>query len=336
MTLLQGYFRSIIEIVGISTGSLLRRSFSFIRPLMDRSPKQRCEWLEQQLQVSLPEELLLFWDFAKSIRPLEPLNALEDSLGIHLVGAFEILSGKFDHYSGGIPISLHWRYSLDPPEFFTLLARGEERWHAGYYIDAPAGKSYCVASYAANNGLQFDFDGRSLFSAVERYLDEKDLIDEVEGNLSEAELEENKNACDKVRKALRKYKPLAEKIQVGKRNVVEKTIDGVGVVAAKNAVGEIDKSIKKRLPHMVRSDTEYEKVMQEAIRLQALGKAATALKLAKDLWQVGDEPQMRNAAAVMAEAYKKLARQPFEKILVDHLAYLNREWLDILDASSES
>lgn len=55
----------------------------------------------------------------------------------------------------------------------------------------------------------------------------------------------------------------------------------MGVVAADNAVGEIDKSIKKKIPYMVWSDTEYEKVMQEAIRLQALGKAATALKLAK-------------------------------------------------------
>jgi hypothetical protein len=38
----------------------------------------------------------------------------------------------------------------------------------------------------------------------------------------------------------------------------------------------------------------------------------------------------------MVEAYKKLARLPFDKILGEHLAYLNREWLDILDASSGS
>lgn len=304
---------------------------------MVRSPKQRREWLEQQLQVSLPEEFLLFWDFAKSIRPLEPLSALEDSLGMYLVGAFEVLAGKFDNYSGEIPISLHWRYSLDPPEFFTLLARGEDRWHAGYYIDDPAGKSYCVASYSANEGLQFNFDGRSLFSAVERYLDDKELInDEDEIALTGAELEDNKKACDKVRKALQKYQPLAKKIQVGKRNVVEKTIDGVGVVAAGNVVGEIDKFIKKKIPYMVWSDTDYDKVVREAFRLQSMGKAATALKLAKDLWQVGDEHRMRNAAAIMVEAYKKLARLPFDKILGEHLAYLNRQWLDILDASSGS
>ena len=301
------------------------------------TPKQRCKWLEQQLQISFPEEILLFWDFAKSIRPLEPLNALEDSLGIYLVGAFEILSGKFDNYSGEIPISLHWRYGLDPPEFFTLLARGENRWHAGYYIDAPAGKSYCVASYYANDGLSFNFDGRSLFSAVERYLDDKELInDEDEVALTVPELKENKKACEKVRKALLKFKPLAKKIQVGKRRVVEKTIDGVGVVAAENAVGEIDEAIKKKIPYMVWSDTDYEKVVQEAFRLQELGKAATALKLAKDLWQVGDEHRMRDAAAIMVEAYKKLARLPFDKILGEHLANLNREWLDILDASSRS
>jgi len=304
---------------------------------MVRTAKQRCEWLEQQLQVSFPEEILLFWDFAKSIRPLEPLSALEDSLGIYLVGAFEILAGKFDNYSGEIPISLHWRYGLDPPEFFTLLARGENRWHAGYYIDAPAGKSYCVASYYANDGLSFNFDGRSLFSAVERYLDDNELInDEDEVALTGPELNENKKACDKVRKALLKYQPLAKKIQVGRRNVVEKTIDGVGVVAAENAVGEIDESIKKKIPYMVWSDTDYEKVVQEAFRLQAMGKAATALKLAKDLWQVGDEHRMRNAAAIMVEAYKKLARLPFDKILGEHLANLNREWLDILDARTGS
>ncbi len=256
-------------------------------------------------------------------------------MGIYLVGAFEILSGKFETYSGEIPISLHWRYGLDPPEFFTLLARGEDRWHAGYYIDAPAGKSYCVASYCANDGLQFDFDGRSLFSAVERYLDVKELInDEDEASMTGHDLEENKKACGKVRKALLKYKPLAKKNQVGRRILVEKTIDGVGVVAAENLVGEIDKSIKKKIPYMVWSDTDYEDVVKEAFRLQALGKSATALKLAKDLWQVGDEQRIRAAAAIMTETYEKLARHPFNKILGDHLAYLNREWLDIMDASS--
>lgn len=95
---------------------------------------------------------------------------------------------------------------------FYAVGTREDRWHAGYYIDAPAGKSYCVTSYSANDGLQFNFDGRSLFSAVERYLDDKELInDEDDVVLTGAVLEENKKACDKVRKALLKYQPLAKK-----------------------------------------------------------------------------------------------------------------------------
>lgn len=304
---------------------------------MTLSPKQRYEWIVQQLQVVLPEEILLFWDFARSIRPLEPLKALEDSLGIYLVGAFEVLSGKFDDYSGNVPISLHWRYGLDPPEFFTMLAGGEGRWHSGYYVDHPDGKSYCVASYYANEGLQFGFDGRSLFSAVKRYLDDKEIIhDEDDVLLTGLELDSNKKACEKVRKSLEKFQPLAKKIQASKRHPCEKTIDGVGVVAERIQVGEILKSLRKKVPYMVWSDTDYEKVIMEAFRLLENGKSATALKLAKDLWQVGDELRLHSSAAIMSEAYKKLARQPFDKILGDHLAYLNREWLDIMDASDET
>ncbi len=303
---------------------------------MLRSNKQRLEWLEQKLQISLPQEFSLFWEFACSLRPLEPLAALEDSLGIFLVGGFEVLAGKFDHYNGDIPISLNWRYSLDPPEFFTLLAGGDDRWHAGYYIDSPDCKSYCVASYYANQGLQFNFDGRSLFTAVQRYLNDKEMVtNEDQELLSGPELEANKKAIEKVRKALAKYQPLVKKLKFTKRATCLKTIDGVGVVADVSTLGEINKEIKNKIPYMVWSDNDHEKVLQEAFRLLSLDKPGTALKLAKDLWQVGDEHRMRNSAEVMQVAYKQLARQPFGEILKDHLAYFNREWLDILDASKE-
>ena len=94
------------------------------------------------------------------------LNALSDSLGITLVGPFEVLSGRFDGRSPRLSPLLHWRYYLDPPEFFTVLAGNVDRLHYGYYLDDPADGRGCVASYYADDAFELSADGDDLFEAV--------------------------------------------------------------------------------------------------------------------------------------------------------------------------
>jgi len=68
------------------------------------------EHWDASLGVQFPKEILQFWDLATKIKPLEPQKAFEESLGITLVGIFDVLAGKFDNmitkifwlYIGGI------------------------------------------------------------------------------------------------------------------------------------------------------------------------------------------------------------------------------------------
>ena len=64
------------------------------------------------------------------------LDALKESLGLQLVGPYDVLSGSFDDVKESDIISyhLHYRYYYDPPEFLTVI-KGDDKtgFHVGYY-----------------------------------------------------------------------------------------------------------------------------------------------------------------------------------------------------------
>lgn len=66
---------------------------------------------------------------------LNSVGALKDSLGLQLVGPFDILAGAHKTSSNAQPnYHLHWRYFYDPPEFQTILTGCEDsQHHIGYY-----------------------------------------------------------------------------------------------------------------------------------------------------------------------------------------------------------
>jgi len=63
-------------------------------------------------------------------------DAFLPSLGLQLVGPYDVLAGKTKRHAGsGRPNYLcHWRYYYDPPEFLTVV-RGDDKkqFHIGYY-----------------------------------------------------------------------------------------------------------------------------------------------------------------------------------------------------------
>lgn len=63
------------------------------------------------------------------------IGALKDTLGLKLVGPFEILAGTHKTSKNPQPnFHLHWRYFYDPPEFQTILLGSEaSQHHIGYY-----------------------------------------------------------------------------------------------------------------------------------------------------------------------------------------------------------
>ena len=126
----------------------------------------RRDQLRRLYGFDFPDDLFRFWEFVNRLQPLDPLHALFDPLEIILVGPFEVLSGRFDGRSPRLSPLLHWRYYLDPPEFFTVLAGDVDRLHWGYYLDDPADGRGCVASYYADDAFELSADGDDLFQAV--------------------------------------------------------------------------------------------------------------------------------------------------------------------------
>lgn len=62
-------------------------------------------------------------------------GALKDTLGLQLVGPFDLLAGAHRNTKNPQPnFHLHWRFFYDPPEFQTILKGSEDsQHHMGYY-----------------------------------------------------------------------------------------------------------------------------------------------------------------------------------------------------------
>jgi len=63
------------------------------------------------------------------------IDAFLPSVGLQLVGPYDVLAGKTKSGPVARPNYLrHWRYYYDPPEFLTI-ARGDDnkQFHIGYY-----------------------------------------------------------------------------------------------------------------------------------------------------------------------------------------------------------
>ncbi|XP_061627307.1 histone PARylation factor 1 isoform X5 [Phyllopteryx taeniolatus] len=100
----------------------------------EASPQRRDEML-RLYKLHMPEDLYHFWDFCEEIHPDNPCGALQDTLGLQLVGPFEVLAGAHRNCKNASPnFHLHWRYFYDPPEFQTILQGSQEsQHHMGYY-----------------------------------------------------------------------------------------------------------------------------------------------------------------------------------------------------------
>lgn len=64
------------------------------------------------------------------------IDALQSSIGLQLVGPYDILAGKHKktNKSGDVNFNLHWRFFYDPPEFQTVLTGDSKlQYHLGYF-----------------------------------------------------------------------------------------------------------------------------------------------------------------------------------------------------------
>jgi hypothetical protein len=306
---------------------------------------ERRAHLRRLYGFDFPEDLFTFWDFANRVRPLEPLLALAEVTGAHLVGPFEVLAGRFAHRTPTLPLCLHWRYYDDPPEFFTALTGNLDGLHWGYYLDDPATASGCVASYYTSDAFEISPDGDNLFEAVRldlerRYRDCEDYLHDDPDGADEYTVKMRR--IDELRTPLvrfatgdrpergRDYEDAYAECSTRTARVVAATREGMGIVVPPETYRPL--SLKDRpLWKQLRLEKTPDDVLEEARRALQEGFPGTALKVGKDLWAFGGKERSQHAYELLHAAYSALRRDVLREVLREHHANRELPSVDILE-----
>ncbi len=306
--------------------------------------------LRQLYGFDFPEDLFSFWQFINRLAPLEPLSALATTAGLHLVGPFEVLAGRFDQRSVPYHQHLHWRYADDPPEFFTVFTGNTHGLHYGYYLDDPSAPGGCVAAYYAEDAFELEANCNTLFEAVRLDLEQsdRDLTDLALTDLESAgQHAARREEIASVRATLCSFST-AERPETGERyidkylevkptrwaSVVAATHDGMGVAvppATYRPLSVADRKLWKAL----HKPQERNRLIDEARSALREGFPGTALKLGKELWATRDE-LMRGAACELLEAaYAVLGRDVLGEVVRHHREHPHLPYVDILHVDGD-
>ena len=314
--------------------------------LMSPTFQKRRDQLRALYGFDFPEDLFRFWEFVNRLRPLEPLQALFDTLNLQLTGPFEVLAGRFDGRTPRQSILLHWRYYNDPPEFFTVLVGDIDGLHYGYWLDDPRTGKGGVASYFSDDAFELTPDGDSLFEAVRLDLEERarDLADYREENPEEGA--EFNAALDKVaalRAILRRFatddrpetgeeyveRYLDRAARARKKRTIAATQEGMGIVVHPEVYRPLSVTDKKLWRRLWKEDDPVE-LVEEARQALRDSFPGTTLKLGKELWAIGGERKTDYAYELLDAAYTALGREVLVEVLRAHRAGRDRPWLDVL------
>ncbi|XP_049577612.1 histone PARylation factor 1 isoform X2 [Syngnathus scovelli] len=314
------------------------------------SPQQREEML-QLYKLHMPEDLYHFWDLCKELCPDNPCGALKDTLGLQLVGPFDILAGAHQNCKNASPnFYLHWRYFYDPPEFQTILQGSEEsQHHIGYYRDNPDSLPSFVGENEAKKGCTITQMGDNVFAAVHLFLlkkkKDKSRPKTVEDNFKRLE-EKLSERAETLNLSLElKTKGMKQR----DKKVVTRTFHGAGIVVPvdKNDVGyrelpETDAALKKICKAIAEAQNDEERVkafspIQQMITYVQFANDecdyGMGYELGVDLFCFGSHYFHKVVKQLLHMAYNLLNRDLFGEILEAHLTSRNRDNLDQLSAS---
>src|SRR5436305_1145470 len=84
---------------------------------------RRREQLRALYGFDFPDDLFRFWEFANRLRPLEPLQALADSLDLTLVGPFDVLAEGMGIV---VPPQLYRHIILENTRYWPYLKKTDD------------------------------------------------------------------------------------------------------------------------------------------------------------------------------------------------------------------
>ncbi|XP_015809667.3 histone PARylation factor 1 [Nothobranchius furzeri] len=317
--------------------------------LSERNPEQRDE-LTRLYGLQMPEDLFHFWDFCKELCPDNPCGALKDTLGLVLVGPFDVLAGAHRISKNLQPnFHLHCRYFYDPPEFQTILKGSEDtQHHMGYYRDTDDSLPSFVGENEAKKGYTIAQMGDNIFAAVYLFLQRKkkerssngaggDALESLEAKLKERVVTLGLSLEAKTKSMKQRDK-----------KVVTKTFHGAGIIVPvdKNGVGyrelpETDAGLKKICKAIAEARHDEERVkafgpIQEMITFVQFANDecdyGMGYELGIDLFCYGSHYFHKVIKQLLPMAYSLLKRSLFGEILEAHLSCRSHDNLDQLSA----
>ncbi|NXW79504.1 HPF1 factor, partial [Hirundo rustica] len=306
-----------------------------------------CQEAEMCYQLRLPEDFYQFWKFCEELDPEKPSDALVSSVGLKLVGPYDILAGKHKKAkSADVNFNLHWRFFYDPPEFQTILV-GDSRtqYHMGYFRDVPDELPVWVGANEAKKGCVISQVGDNVFAAVKLLLSKK--LKEVADKKKNAVLKDIDEKLTRTAKELGySLEQKTLKMKQRDKKVVTKAFHGAGLVVPvdKNDVGyrelpETNANLKKICKAIVDAPTDEERVkafapIQEMLTFVQFANDecdyGMGYELGMDLFCYGSHYFHKTVGQLLPLAYTLLKRNLFAEIIEQHLGKRQEEDLDQL------
>ncbi|XP_068125423.1 histone PARylation factor 1 isoform X2 [Hyperolius riggenbachi] len=312
-------------------------------------PSSLRQEVEGLYKLSMPEDFYAFWTFCAEIDPQAPSDVLRASLGLQLIGPYDILSGK--HSSSkktDVNYNLHWRFFYDPPEFQTVIV-GDSRtqFHMGYYRDSPDDLPVFVGTNDAVKGCLITPTGDNIFAAVKLFAikKQKEMTDKKAVATIKDLVEKITAAADKCSYSLEQKSASMKRRD---KKVVTKSFHGAGLVVPvdKNDVGyrelpETDGSLKKICKAIVEAPSDDVRMkafapIQEMMTFVQFANDecdyGMGYELGIDLFCYGSHYFHKVAGQLLLLAYKLLKRDLFAEIIESHLANRKKEIVNQLEA----
>ncbi|XP_060698789.1 histone PARylation factor 1 isoform X1 [Hemiscyllium ocellatum] len=307
-------------------------------------PEELRQEVEDLYKLRMPEDFYHFWEFCEKQDPQNPCEALKSSLGLQLVGPFDILAGKHKGTkTSGPNYLLHWRYFYDPPEFQTIISGDPETlYHLGYFRDSPDELPVFIGENEAKNGCSVVQMGNNVFSAVNLVLSRR--LKEMGNRIQSRGLKELETKLSTVAKKLGySLEQKTKEMKQRDRKVATRTFHGAGLVVPIDKAGvgyrelpETDGSLKKICKAIVEATTDEARMkafapIQEIITYVQFANDecdyGMGYELGIDLFCYGSHYFHKVVQQLLPLAYKLLKRQLFAEIIEVHLA--NRKWNDV-------
>lgn len=284
--------------------------------------------------VHFPDELYAIWEVARRLRPDAPRSAF-DAVGVRLCGPFDVLAGERRDEELALPMLLHWRFFLDPPEMFTVASGDTDGLHWGYWFDE-TNQASAVAHYYARDAYEIVTDGTTLTSAMVRHIGRR--IDSARENI-----EYDADHADEYRRQIEAATALRVALVEAAtargewpaprmaRSANVPTFDGMGVRVEEPALGDAPVDAERVFRRA--GQGEGAALVAEATAALEAGHPGLALLLARPAWTAREcEAQHADAAEVMARAYTAIGRERLALVLRTHQEHRDMRSVDITHA----